>query len=509
MRESRTYNTVRNIFYGSCSQAFSLILNFIGRTIFIKTLGAEYLGINGLFSDVLMMLSMADLGFNTAMVYSFYKPLTEENYDRLAALTHFYKQVYNFIAFFVAVLGVLLIPFLQYIVNLDSAIPNLKIYYLCFLANTVISYLFVYRTSIITADQKGYIISKYQMWVNIFRTLIQISVLVVFKNYFLYLLIQVCATFFVNFIVSRKANKLYPKIKSTNVKLTIKEKKDIFENLKSIFIYKVSGILINGTDNTIISILVGTIWVGYYSNYNIVINALNFFINTIFSSATASVGNAIVTENSAKKYEMFQSIQIISLILSTFTTVCLSLLLSDLIYVWLGSEYVLDNLILISIILNFYLQCVLQPIWSFREATGLYRQTKYIMIITAIVNILLSIVLGKFMGMGGVFFASAISRLTTYFWYEPKLLFSQYFGERVSEYFIPLIKNALLTILIILVFTKIFSYTVITSWVMLILKTSIVAIITLIFIIAIYRKSEGFKVLENRILSLFGINLKK
>jgi O-antigen/teichoic acid export membrane protein len=508
MEESRTHKTLKNIFYGACCQASSLLLTFIGRTVFIKTLGAEFLGINGLFSDVLTMLSMADLGFNTAMIYSFYKPLAEKDYDKIAALIHFYKKIYNIIAMTVAVIGLLLVPFLQYIVNLDSTMPHLKIYYIFFLANTVISYLFVYKTSIITADQKGYIISKYQMLVNMCRTFFQIISLVVLKNYFIYLFIQVLATFFNNFIASRKANKLYPEIKSTNLELVNEEKKEIFENLKSIFIYKASSVFMNGTDNTIISILVGTIWVGYYSNYNIVTNAVNLFINIIYSSATASIGNAVITENSSKRYRIFQSMQTISFVLSTFTTVCLSLILSDLIYVWLGSEYVLNNLILISILINFYLSIALRPILAYREATGLYRQTKYIMIIAAIENIVFSIALCKVIGMSGVLLASAISRLTTYFWYEPKLLFSQYFEERVRKYYIVLIKNILVTIAIILVLTKLFSGLVITSWIILSVKTVIVAFITLIAIIVFYRKSEGFNMLENRVLSIWR-NYKK
>lgn len=183
MNKSRTKNTARNIIFGLTNQILTLLFNFINRTIFIKVLGTEYLGINGLFSDILMMLSMADLGFGTAMVYSFYKPLAENNRCKIAALITFYKKVYNFIALGVAIIGVALVPFLGYIVNLSKPVPYIRIYYLFFLANTVISYLFVYKASIINADQKNYIISKYQLVINFCSMLFQ-SVFLIITNAF-------------------------------------------------------------------------------------------------------------------------------------------------------------------------------------------------------------------------------------------------------------------------------------------------------------------------------------
>lgn len=502
MNNSRIRNTTRNMIFGMANQVISLLLSFINRTIFIKILGVGYLGINGLFSDILMMLSMADLGFGTAMVYSYYKPLAENDHDKIAALISFYKKVYNVIALWVAVIGLALVPFLGYIVNLNETIPYIKIYYLFFLANTVISYLFIYKTSIINADQKNYIISKYQMIVNSIRVLFQSFFLLIIKNYFIYLAIQVLATLLNNIIASKKANELYPYIKKSNNKLDKAEKKKIFANMKSIFIYKISGVLLNGTDNIIISIIVGTVWVGFYSNYNLVMNAINNFINIIYSSATASIGNVIISEKSKKRFEIFQCMQAISLIISTFSTVCLYILFSDLIGVWLGTNYILDDYILDAIILNYYLGGVVHPIWSYREATGLYMKTKYIMVITAIENVVLSIIMGKLMGVSGVLFASAISRLTTYFWYEPNLLFKWYFDEKVRNYYIPLFKNAIFTVALIVVFMMVSRYFVINSWFKLIVKTVIVTLVTLILVIVVYRRTEGYKILIRKFKNL-------
>lgn len=493
--ESRKLNSIRNIIFGYGNQILTLLLSFIGRTVFIKVLGEDYLGINGLFSDVLTMLSMADLGFGTAMVYSFYKPIAEHDEKRIAALIHFYKRIYNWIAFVVAVVGVMLIPFLKYLVNLDQGIPHLKIYYLFFLANTVISYLFVYKTSIINASQKNYLISQYQAIVNVVKTVVQIVALLVFHNYFIYLFIAIAATLANNLIASCKADQLYPEIRKSHEELDTESKKSIFENMKSIFLYKVSGVLLNGTDNTLISIIVGTVWVGIYSNYNMIITAVNNFVNTLFSSVTASIGNVIVTEKSGKRYEVFKVMQMISLMIAATTVVIMYSVMNDLIFVWLGERFVLSNQILIAIMCNFYLGNILRPIWSYREATGLYMQTKYIMLIAAGINLVLSIVWGNLFGMSGIIFASAVSRLATYFWYEPKLLFKNYFEKSVGEFYIAIVKNIFLVVVLNIVISWIGRGFIIDTWGKLFLKVVIVGIMTVIGVVCSYIKTDECKTL--------------
>lgn len=502
MKESRTIKTFRNFQYGSINKIITMILSFINRTIFIQILGVEYLGINGLFSDVLMMLSMADLGLGTAMAYSFYKPLAENDEKKLGLLISFYKKIYNIIALSVAIIGISIIPFLEYLINLEKPVPFLKIYYLFFLANTVISYLFVYKGSIISADQKNYMISKYQLYVSVIKSILQSIFLIVMENYFAYLIIQLIATLTNNIIISKKSDELYPYIRDSGHKIDSSEKKNILDNFKSVFIYKVSGVLLNGTDNTLISIMVGTLWVGIYSNYNLIINSINSFIGIIYTSVTASIGNVVATEKPKQRFEVFNSMQTISLLITTFTTVCLYVLLNDLMYVWLGSQYVINNLILNSIMINFYIAGVLRPIWTYREVTGLYNKTKYIMLIAAIENIFLSILMGKFMGMAGILYASAISRLSTYFWYEPKLLFKEYFNEGVYNYYMQLLRNFLITTVLIITINMLLKGFLIDSWLKLIIKTIIVAFLTLVAEIIIYNNTSGYRMIVKRIQGL-------
>lgn len=498
---SRIKNSVNNMISGFVYQALSLILSFVSRTVFIHTLGSEYLGLNGIFSDVLTLLSMADLGFNTAMAYTFYKPLANNDQQKLTSLVAFYKKVYNVIAIAVTVLGVLCIPFLKLIVNTEKDIPNLTIYYLFSLAGVVISYLYVYKTTIITADQKNYVVVKINIYTSLIKTILQIGVLYLFKNYILYLAIGVIAQYINNIIASKKTEKMYPYIKdvSNTEKIDKEVSRSIWKNMKSVFIYKFSGTMFNATDNIIISVLIGTATVGVYSNYLMVSSKLLLVAQIIFSALTASIGNVIVKETPEKRYEVFSAMQSASFIFCGIITSAFCILSNDLVEVWLGSSFKLSDITIVAITLNTYLGCVLHPLWIYRDATGIYMKTKYVMLVGAALNIVLSLLLGYFIGLPGIIFASAISRLTTYFWYEPKLLFKEYFEHKVMPYYLSLLGNICLVAATIFLMNLLTKGMVVNSWPTLILKGVVIGIGCVVIFCGVYSRTEGFKIILNKI----------
>ena len=500
MNGNRTTKAVINIGFNYANQILTIVLSFVSRTVFIWGLGVEYLGINGLFGDVLGLLSMADLGFGTAMVYSFYKPLAEKDYKKMAGLTTFYKKVYGLIAIVVSILGIAVIPFLPKIIKLDKEIPHLVLYYILSLANVVFSYLCVYRTSILTADQKGYKVTRVTMVINILRSILQIIGIIIWKNYTLYLILGCSSVLINNLIASYLAGKEYPFIKE-KVELRTEEKKKIFNNIGSVFLYKLSSVLLNTTDNLIISTIIGTIVVGYYSNYLMLQNKISMFYTLLFTSLTASIGNLIVEEKKEKRYEVFQSAQSMSFIVCGIIIPCYTVLINDLITVWLGKEYLLSNLVVVAISANMYLSCVLQPLWSYREATGLYNKTKWAMVACAILNLILSIVMGKRIGLAGVLFASGISRLCTYVWYEPRLLFKEYFGRKVGKYYKQLLTNTIFIVCLIGILGKVSGYIIVDSILKWFVKACVVGSLSVVISLAVYSRSEGFKLVETKILT--------
>ena len=322
-KKSRTYNSSLNLLSSFGKQMITLILGFVSRWFFIKILGASYLGINGLFANIISVLSMADLGFGSAIVYSMYKPLAENNERKLAALLQFYKRVYKVIALVISVIGFSLIPFLKYLVKLDTPIEHIEIYYILFLANVIISYLYSYKMCIITADQKDYLLNIYSFVFTIIQFVLQLVVLFALKNYIVYLVVQILCSFANNVFSSRKAVQHYPFIINKE-KLSSAEKQEISKNIKSMFLYKIGGVLLNNTDNILISTLVGTITVGFYSNYSMLTQMASSYINIIFQSLYASVGNLNATESKEYKYTIFERLQLLNIWIYGIVVVCMN-----------------------------------------------------------------------------------------------------------------------------------------------------------------------------------------
>ena len=483
MREGRSINSAKNIIWGYANIVIGLLLSFINRTVFIKVLGIEYLGINGLFSNILQMLSLADLGFSTAMAYSYYEPIAENNIDKIFSLNRFYKIIYRYVAAGIAVIGLALTPFLEQITNLEQPIKHLHLYYLLTLAGTISSYLMVYKSTLINAYQKNYIVSKYNSIVRLIVTAIQVVFLILTRNFIVYLIIVVCGNLFNNFRISIAADELFPFIKQKKKDALIKkDKQEIFKNIKSMFIYKISSVLINSTDNILISSIVGTVFVGYYSNYLIIVNNLSSFIGATFTSLTASIGNVIVNEDDKKRYGLFRTVQIASFWFSTVVVACIYVLIDKFIGIWLGNGFLLDKWTVMAILFNLYLTCILQPIWIYREATGMYRKTKYIMLITAVLNLILSIWWGVCFGIAGILFASAAAKLLTYFWYEPILLFKDFFDAKPTRFFINIIINIISVVMIVLLLKQIVDLTTLNGWIGFLLMPLYVSLLQIFYL---------------------------
>lgn len=498
MSDSRSLKSSKNLISGLVQKTFALLLTFASRTVFIKVFGIDMLGINGLFTNVLALLSLADLGFSTAMTYSYYKPVADNDYKKIAALNHFYKKVYLTIAAAIAVIGVVLIPFLKYIINLNREIEHLYLYYILTLASTVVSYLFVYKTTILYANQQGYVVAKYNMIMNVALSVSQIIFMLVFRNYIVYLSLSILFTLINNFYVSHIVDKRFPYIKQ-KCSLSKAERNDIFSNLGSVFLYKVSSVLMNSTDNIIISKMIGTVFVGYYSNYLTVVNMISGYVSMIFSSLTASIGNLIVKESNEKQYKVFKEVQVISAWFCVVIAACVYALIDEFIVIWLGNDFILDNLAVIAIGINFFLVCILNPIWIFREAAGIYRKTKYIMVICAILNIVLSIVLGGFLGLSGVLFASAISKLLTYIWYEPIILFRDFFKKNSVGFFISIVSITILTVVVSLLLIFVVKQITISGVIGFIIKSVVCFTISNIIFFTLFFKNKNLRNVIKRV----------
>lgn len=447
MGNNRGSKSLKNLLYGTGAQILQSIFPFISRTVFIYTLGEAYLGVSGLFSSILAVLSLAELGIGNIVVYSLYKPLAEGNHDRVSAYIEFYKKIYRLIAGVVFGVGVLLIPFIPYLVKLPENMEHLYLYYILYVMNSAISYLYIYKSSVINADQKQYIVSIYTTVSTALMNIVQCVILLLFHNFILYLLIQLIFTFLLNFSLSRKADKLYSLKGPVQEYLTKEEKKEIFSNTRAMLSYKLGGTFLNSTDSMFISVLVNTIIVGLYTNYTILEGFLNKFINIVYDALYAGVGNLNVTESGKKQKDIFNVLTLVFTWIGTIGFAGYYLAANNVIRIWIGESYCIDNISVFALALRFYMPIILYPVWIYRNSTGLFQETKNILIYAGILNLILSYPLGKWFGLAGILFATSISRVLTSFWYEPVILYKKIFiNSRVREYFINIIYSMIIVI---------------------------------------------------------------
>lgn len=422
-----------------------------------------------------------------------YKPIAQNDTKKIAALMNYYKKVYNILALLITIIGLSLVPFLKYIVNLKEEMDHLTLYYIIFLADSVCSYLLANRVAIIQATQNSYIIKRYSTIFIVLKNVLQMIALLLFKNFILYLLIQVFVTFATNLYGAILAKKMYP-YAFEKTELEKDEKKSLFENVKSMMIYKIGGVLLNHTDNILLSIIAGTVSVGYYSNYSMIIYSITRFINIIFNGIKASVGNLNAEDNQEKQIRIFYRIDFFSSWLYGFISIGMFVLINDLIVIWIGEKYLFNQAVVFAIVSSFYLLGIMTPIGTYRETTGLFKQTKYIFLVTAILNIVLSILFGKIWGVFGILIATSISRLLTNSWFEPYMLFRDYFKTDSKKYFINKLKNIALMgiscILLMIIFN--FIKTILTNNILCFMVEIIVTTIltNLIFFIAYHKKEE-------------------
>lgn len=435
--KSRIQNSLKNISNGIIAQIISLVANFAVRSVFIKYLNEEYLGINGLFTNILGILSLAEMGFGSAMVYSMYKPLSEKNNQKLQAIMNLYKKVYMYIGSIVGLIGLAIIPFMDYIIIDKPNVNNLILIYIMYIFNSVSSYFIAYKRSILTADQKEYVSAQYRYIFTLIKSVVQIFILTIFKSFILYLSVQIICTILENVFISNKVNKIYPFLNvKNNEKLSRGELKKIKDDVRALIIAKFGNVMLNGTDNIIISSFVGIKWVGLLSNYNLIVGSVDILISQIIYGLTGSIGNFMIEKNSKERLNLFKQVDFLVFWLNGFASLCLSILLNPFIELWIGNGYVIEQSIVNVLSINFYISGVISLLWMFRSTNGLFTKGKYRPIISAVLNIVISIILGKYMGLIGVLLGTTISRILSNICFDPYIIYRYAFKESVKEYYI-------------------------------------------------------------------------
>ena len=501
-RGSRFQNTWKNFRFGVAAQIVITLLGFVSRTIFIHVLSEDYLGVNGLYASILNVLSLTELGLSDIVVYSLYKPLAEGDEKQLTALMGYYKTIYRVIALAVAVIGLALVPVLRLLVKSEIDQYHLVLYYLMFLTNSVCSYLLVYKSSIIHADQKRYLISGYEMLFKFLTVALQVVCLLAFRNFTVYLFIQIAMTVTNNLFISRKADQLYPFLKKKEP-LDQEKKKSIFRDVRYMFSYKAGGQLLNSTDNLYISSLISTATCGLYDNYLMIQGMVSAYTTIISQSVLGSLGNLNATAEPRQKKQVFDAYSMAFTCIATFCSAALLVMYNPFILLWAGEKWLLPMQTVAVICLNFFLPNVLVPVWNFRNTTGLFRETKNILLYAAAINLVLSYLLGVRWGLTGILAATSVSRLLTSFWFEPYILHKKVFATSSMPFFLRQAVHLAIVAVSFLLISWVSRLASLGPWGDFFLKGILCVIIPNVLVLAVNGKTESFRYLKNKLLEKF------
>lgn len=501
---SRLINVKKNMISGLVSQFTVNLLGFINRTIFIYILGTDYLGLSGLFTNILSVLSLAELGIGDAITFALYRPLSENNNEKLSMLMSFYRKAYKMIGIIIFLLGISLMPVLKYIIHFDNAIDiNYYYIYLLFLLNSCISYIFYsYRISLINAAQKNYLLLPYNLFFSVFSFVFQVAVLILFKNYYVYLLVPIFSEVLKNFIISRRIKKEFSNVNfNTNNKLKKSERKKLLKNIYALAMTKISSIIYSSSDNIIISTFLNTSIVGLYSNYTLIIGLLNVCINILFNSLKSSVGDLNVNNNKEHKKDVFNKILFANRWMYYLFSICLYELFNPFITLWIGKNYTLSQEVVLMIVLSFLIPGLNNTISVYKDACGLFWQTRYRTLITALVNIFLSIFLIHYLGLVGTFIGTILAYLLTIYTIDPMIVYREIFEQSIKEYYVDFIKSFfyfVIVFVIVHIMCTLFVNNV--TIINFIIKSILCLMITNILFYFIYKNTNEFEYYKNKIL---------
>lgn len=499
----RTKSTLLNMFTSYLGQISSVIVLLISRVFFIKALGDEYLGLNGLFSNILTLLSLVELGIGPAIIYSLYKPIADNDSEKIKSLMHLYRNVYTVIGLIILILGISLTPILSIFIKEMPDIPNIELIYILFVISSSTTYFFNYKRSLIQSDKNRYILPIYKYGFIIITNIIQIIILILTKNYILFLLVQIFTNIIENILVNIRANKMYPYLKEKEVKKLDKTTKNkIIKNTKAMVLHKLGAIVVRSTDNIIISKFVSLVAVGFYSNYYLVSQAFENVATQFFGSITAAAGNLYATENKEKIYNVFKKVFFLNFIIYFLFTSIFLCVLNPFIQIWVGKELLFTMDIVIVIIINIYLSGMRKSVLLFRDAMGLYYEDRYKPIFESIINIVASIILAKYWGVLGVFIGTTISTLTTSFWVEPYILYKNGLKMNPLNYFKTYTLYTLITIIGSVISYYLCSYLVDINILNLIIRLLISIFIPLFSVIILFRNKEEYKYIISQLKSI-------
>ena len=498
--DSRIVNSSRNMFYAMLSQIITILLNLISRGVFVKVLAAEYMGLSGLFSNILGLLALAELGFGSAITYSLYKPIKDENTEKIKSLMKLYKRVYWTVGIFITFIGLSLTPFIDSFLKERPDIPYLEIIFILFIIQSASTYFFSYKTNFLTASQKDYILQKYKIVFVLVQNILQIVYLIVCEEYFGFLIIGIIMPFLNNAYASYRVNKMFPYLKGPAKSLTKEDLGPIKKNVFALFFYKIAQKLSATIDTLLISKFLGIIDVAIYYNYHFLLAYSDIFFIQILGSITPSLGNLLVNSDHKHKLHVFNTLQFIYFWVATYMGIGFIVLFNTFMEIWLGKEFLFPQIIVVALAINVTITNFQRPCSLVRDAAGLFWYGKFRPIASAVINIAASVVLVQHIGIIGVIIGTIISKIATFTWYDPYIVFKHALTGSLFNYFIRYLKASVLFAGLAFLCDWLYKLVDIKGILGLFIGFVIITIVVNCFYIALYYKTSEFQYIKNNLI---------
>ena len=435
---TRTQNIKKNLVFNIVKYVTNLLVRFILRTILIYYMGAEYLGLNGLFSNIFCFLNLAELGMGSAIVFSMYKPIAENDIEKVKSLQNLYKRFYIVISIIVGSFGLALTPFIELFMNggIEADI-NVYVLYIMYLLQTLVGYWSAHKRSLLFAYQRSDVENIITTICVVAMSFGQVVVLIITKNYYLYFSVSILFSLLECVLVQVVANGMYPEINGKAEKLDDGTKKEITKNVVALSMHKIASAIVTSTDNILISTFLGLTILGVYSNYSLIYSSIATCIGLLNTALQASAGDLVARSDTQYVYDKFKKTNFIFVYLSAMTTICLITLFQPFILKWTGdSKYLLDFSTVLLICFSYYFMQMRNGVGLYKGAAGLFWQDRYKAIAEAVINLVLSIVFAYFMGINGIVLGTIVSTLVAPFWVDPLILYKYYFKKSVKSYFL-------------------------------------------------------------------------
>lgn len=495
----RTKNATRNIIFGIILKAQQMLGQFVMRTVMIYLMGAQYLGLNSLFTSVLQVLNLAELGVGSAMVYSMYKPIAKDDNVAICALMKLYRIYYRVIGLVIAVIGGILTPFIPMLISGEVPLGiNIYILYLLNLGTTVLSYwLFAYKNSILQAHQRVDVVSKVTLITNTIQYGLQILVLWIFHDYYLYLIVALATQVLANIVTAICSNMLYPQFtpKGGVDKIEVKR---INQRIKDLFTSKIGTIIYDSADTIVISAFLGLTVLAVYQNYFFILNAINSVIAIVFSACTAGIGNSIVVESKDKNYQDLNTFTFIITWIAGFCSACLLCLYQPFMEMWVGNNYMLSMSAVVCFVSYFFVRQYNALFNLYKDASGMWHEDRLRPLAAALTNLVLNLVLVQFIGIYGILLSTVFAILCVGMPWLMHNLFTVIFDKSNMWAFVSkLVRYCLVVFLSCIVSYSICSLFTVNSIYAIIIRGSICIIVpNLIYFLAFRHTQEYIRVLR-------------